>query len=188
MPRGSFNTTADWFDGPDTLTPGAFRFTGDVRFVAADGITWVDNGIPNVVGWITVGASKPFGGWDSVTQVLRCGLGDTVAVPAGGAQQYFVLVVDEVLWGMQPLYYRAHIANLPRPVPPGPSFRSAKVLIAGNVMTIGALAFGAVVPGMKVYNQVFLGAYVVVTAVAMATITVSAAMPFNIVPDIFYFD
>lgn len=183
MPRAPFNTTADFLEGPDTLAPGALRFTGVCRVVPADGISWVDTGVPPVVAWITVEMSRPIGGWDGVRQIMQPGYGDTVVVPSGGVQQYFVMVVDEVLWQAQPLYYRAHVAYLPRPVAPGPFFSKVTRPVAGNVLVLPLGSGVGIIPGMRVYCQALGSGFIVVTAVALPNVTISVAGPPIPVPE-----
>lgn len=121
--RAPFNTTCDVFFGPGSATPGALRGTCQARFVPAHGVSLTGPGAPLRVAWVTMQAVKPQGAWTRLAFGYDPGLGDQVAVPAGGLKQWWVLFVEEISWRNRERYYRANIVLLPLPrriAPPPP--------------------------------------------------------------------
>lgn len=115
--RHSFNTTADFFHGSAGPFPLAFIGTFACRLVVEDAIFFVGSDSPVRFGYITIADHIPRGAWSSPEISLNVGFAETVAVPSGTSQQFFVLQTESVLWRTQPIYYRAHVCFLLEDVP-----------------------------------------------------------------------
>lgn len=116
MPRAEFDKTCTVWHGPlHPTTPGAFKGTADCRVVAQNGIDLHGVGAPWIAAWITMEDVEPRGGWTERGHGWNAGLGDTIAVPAGGDPNYYVVYSERIEWGEQAPYYRACVAPLPRP-------------------------------------------------------------------------
>jgi len=113
--RGSFNTTAKFFSGPGSATPGQDRGEYPCRFVVEDAISQSGTGSPNVVAYITLDAYEPRPAWDFPGFGSVPALADQVAFPAAGAVLYWVVWREEIIWHAEPAYYRIHLSPLPLP-------------------------------------------------------------------------
>lgn len=147
MPRAPFNTTATFVQGPGQPSPGAVRFSGPARFVAADGISQVGLGSPVIAGWITTESGVPIGSWVPGIFGLDSSLADQVAV-GSGPTKYWVLWTELVDWKGS-YYYRASVAELPIPescdcspvVPDGLTCETAATMPGGDPFGAGFHAY-----------------------------------------------
>ena len=163
--RGSFNTTAKFFSGPGSATPGQDRGEYPCRFVVEDAISQSGTGSPNVVAYITLDAYEPRPAWDFPGFGSVPALADQVAFPAAGAVLYWVVWREEIIWHAEPAYYRIHLSPLPLPsvLPPQalalrghfpypgefvqlrPIGLFATLVLASTPVAVGGLARGNVV-------------------------------------------
>lgn len=115
MPRGSFNSTCDLYNGPLAAVPGAFVGSCACRLVIQDAVFLVGADAPLRVAYLTLEDFIPVGSWLSPAVAMSSGLADRVAVPSGDPPNWWVLYTEAVLWGTQPIYWRANLVELPAP-------------------------------------------------------------------------
>jgi len=120
MSRASFNTTADFFFGAGTSTPGVLRFTVNCRYVVEDAIDLAGSGAPIRVAYLTHDGGPATPSWTPPAFGADARLADQVAIPSGSAATWWVLFEEAVLWQLQPIYWRSHLVALPLPAPASP--------------------------------------------------------------------
>lgn len=115
MPRLPFDTTADFYEGPNGDNPNAYVGSCNVRFVPCDGINNHGVGAPTYVGWLTCEDIEPKAGWGDPVFSLMPSRAYQVAIPHLSAKAFWVLWVERIDWRLQTPYYRAMLVELPLP-------------------------------------------------------------------------
>lgn len=119
--RRVFNTSCDLYYGPDSPYGSGLYFSCPCRLVPQRPIETVGWGAPLLPFWLTLDAVEPTGAWTTRGFGMNAGLADQVAVPAGDAPRWWIVYVDQVIYGALTPYYRAYLADLPLPTPNNPA-------------------------------------------------------------------
>jgi hypothetical protein len=114
--RSPFNTKVDIYTGPGAFAPGSYVGTFPCRFVVEDGVFAVGPGAPPIEAYITIDAYMPRGMWETPFFGADPSLSDQAEVHSIPGVTYWVVLTDHIVWGGEPAYWRAYLAEVPVPV------------------------------------------------------------------------